>query len=49
MQVRVDAAPAALQPAGALTEGETLDLSPCATLIALLSVEPAMPAGTDKK
>jgi putative selenate reductase len=31
------------EPAGALTEGEALDLSPCATLIALLAAERALP------
>ena len=39
-----------VEPAGALTEGEALDLSPCATLIALLAVEPELPPqATDKK
>jgi putative selenate reductase len=39
-----------VEPAGALTEGEALDLSPCATLIALLAVESVLPAQvTDKK
>jgi hypothetical protein len=39
-----------VEPAGALAEGEALDLSPCATLIALLAAESALPgAGTDKK
>jgi putative selenate reductase len=32
-----------VEPRGAWREGETIDLSPCATLIALLAVEPAMP------
>ncbi len=34
------------EPVGALVEGETLDLSPCATLIALLDAEPALPGRT---
>jgi putative selenate reductase len=33
----------ACEPAGPLAEGETLDLSSCATLIALLDVSPALP------
>ena len=45
---RVVGPPGKCKPTGALTEGEALDLSPCATLIALLAVEPAMPgAGSD--
>ena len=32
-----------VEPAGTLTEGEVLDLSTCATLIALLAAEPALP------
>lgn len=32
------------EPAGPLAEGETLDLSPCATLIALLDAESVLPA-----
>jgi putative selenate reductase len=32
-----------VEPTGAWTEGEAIDLSPCATLIALLAAEPAMP------
>jgi len=31
------------EPVGALREGEVLDLAPCATLIALLQAEPAIP------
>jgi putative selenate reductase len=33
------------RPAGPLAEGERVDLSTCATLIALLAAEPALPAG----
>ena len=32
------------EPVGTLTEGEALDLSPCAMLIALLAARPALPA-----
>ena len=32
-----------VEPVGTLTEGEVLDLSTCATLIALLAAEPALP------
>ena len=32
------------EPAGPLAEGEHIDLSPCAMLIALLAAEPALPA-----
>jgi ferredoxin len=31
---------------GTLEEGETVDLSPCATLIALMQAEPALPASS---
>ncbi len=33
------------EPAGELAEGEALDLSPCATLVALLRAEPSLPGG----
>ncbi|MFL5300813.1 MAG: putative selenate reductase subunit YgfK [Anaeromyxobacteraceae bacterium] len=33
-----------VEPAGPLTEGESIDLSACATLIALLAAAPALPA-----
>jgi hypothetical protein len=38
-----------VEPTRTLTEGEAIDLSPCATLIALLAAEPAMPPGVQRR
>ncbi len=46
VRVRLAAEPWAVlgfEPAGALAEGERVDLTPCATLVALLGAEPALP------